>query len=198
MLSLVSSKTTRYHSLSTGLKFAALFVFSICFVMSSSLTIQSIGLLVVIVAYAVEGTAFLWDGVKRLRPLLIFIALICVWHTITLDIEQGLILCLRITSAVAFANLVTMTTPLQEMKDAFLWLLQPLKWVGINTASIALALAIMIRFVPVFLEQTNNLRTAHGARSTKKASWRIVFPVAIAVLDNAEHVTDAIRARRGY
>ena len=38
---------------------------------------------------------------------------------------------------------------------------------------------------------------AQSARSTKRSFWRISVPLAISVLDDADHVSEALRAKGG-
>ena len=38
---------------------------------------------------------------------------------------------------------------------------------------------------------------AQSARSTKRSFWRIAVPLALSILDDADHVSEALRARGG-
>ena len=99
--------------------------------------------------------------------------------------------------AVALANLVTMTTPLNDMIDVLMRLLRPLNWIGISTKPVALTIALFIRFIPTLIERGITMHAALRARSTGKSGWRIIVPLTLSVLNDAEHVANALRARGG-
>ena len=65
------------------------------------------------------------------------------------------------------------------------------------TALMSLALALVIRFIPVMLTRTEAISLAFRARSPRRPGWRLLMPVSLAALDDAEHVADALRARGG-
>jgi biotin transport system permease protein len=46
-------------------------------------------------------------------------------------------------------------------------------------------------------QRAKNLMLAQSARSTKRSFWRISVPLAISILDDADHVSEALRARGG-
>ena len=132
-----------------------------------------------------------------LWPLWPFVLIIGLYHGITNDIEAGGKIILRMLIAVALANLVTMTTLLNDMIDVLMRLLRPLNLSGISTKPVALAIALFIRFIPTLIERGITMHAALRARSTRKSGWRIVVPLTLSVLNDAEHVANALRARGG-
>ena len=68
---------------------------------------------------------------------------------------------------------------------------------GAQGKKLGLMIALTLRFISVFIERASLLRLAHRARSTKHGTWRIIFPLALSALDDAEHVSEALNARGG-
>ena len=117
-----------------------------------------------------------------LWPLWPFVLIIGLYHGITNDIEAGGEIILRMLIAVALANLVTMTTPLNDMIDVLMRLLPPLNWIGISIKPVALTIALFIRFIPTLIERGITMHAALRARSIGKSGWRIVVPLTLSVL----------------
>jgi biotin transport system permease protein len=103
---------------------------------------------------------------------------------------------LRMLTAVALANFVTMTTRLSDMIAVLEWLLRPLARL-IPPARLALAIALTIRFIPVMLLRAEALALAWRARSPRPARWRILPALTLSALDDAARVAEALRARGG-
>jgi biotin transport system permease protein len=143
------------------------------------------------------GRAFAGESLRMLRPLWPFLLIVTLWHLLTRDLSGGAVVLLRMAAAVAAANFVTMTTRLSDMLAVIERLLSPLRALGLRPRPLALALALVIRFIPVMLTRIEAITLAFRARSPRRASWRVVMPVTLAALDDADHVADALRARGG-
>ena len=94
--------------------------------------------------------------------------------------------------------LVTMTTRFDDMVEVVLWLLSPLRRLGIRTAPIGFAIVLVVRFIPVLLAKARSLIEAWRARSPRRAGWQVALPIALVAIDDAEHVAEALRARGGF
>ncbi|TKA95399.1 energy-coupling factor transporter transmembrane protein EcfT [Cereibacter changlensis] len=196
MLTLTSPVETRLHRLPAGLKLALLALAAI------GLALLPLGGLVLAAAavtalYLAQGTVFAAHGLRMLRPLWPFLLVLLVWHVFTADLPRGLEVALRLLTAVALANLVTMTTRLEDLISVVERLTAPLARFGLSPRVLAVSIALVIRFVPAFLLRVNQLAEAWRARSRGRANWRIVVPVALTALDDADHVAEALRARGG-
>jgi biotin transport system permease protein len=143
------------------------------------------------------GRVFLRESFAMMRPLWPFVLIVALWHLFTGDISGGAVVILRMATAVAAANFVTMTTRLSDMLVVIESLLSPLWHVGLKPRPLALALALVIRFIPVMLTRIEAITLAFRARSPRRAGWRILMPATLAALDDAERVADALRARGG-
>ena len=116
------------------------------------------------------------------------------FHVLTRDIEAGLLVCMRLATAVAAANLVTLTTALEDMLDVMERLMARL-FIGRQdpTPALPLSVTLVIRFIPELTRKGGTLIEAWRARSTKKFSWKLLLPFALLALDDAEQVAEALK-----
>jgi biotin transport system permease protein len=185
------------HRLCVGKKMAALAIVSIALFWIDNLFVLAGVLGVVVVLYASISRTAMRMGLRLMRPLFWVVGLIWIFHAIRAEYLAGTVICLRLMVLVAMANFVTLTSRLTEMTDMFLWLLSPLQRVGISTAPFALALSMVMRFTPVLIERASRLSESWRARGGKRANWRILLPLFITVVDDADRVAEALKARGG-
>lgn len=196
MLTLTSPVETPLHRLPAWAKLAALagFTFTLFLIPTPAILAAALGGVALI--YALAGAVFLRHGLRMLRPLWPFVAIVLIWHWATDDLGNGAAIVLRMLAAVAAANLVTMTTQLSDMIVVLEWLAKPLAPV-LPPRRLALAIALVIRFIPVLSERIGQISMAIRARGPRGPGWRIIAPAALAALDDADHVAEALRARGG-
>lgn len=197
MLSLISPVQTPWHRLPAGPKLLALLGLSLVLFQIRSAVIMGGALVFIGALYLPGGWLFLRQGLRMLRPLLPFIIIVGLWHLWTNEAQQGALICLRLLTAVAAANLITMTTRLSDMIAAIERLLHPFARFGLKPKIIALAVALVIRFIPLMAERIGQLRESWRARSAKRVNHQLILPATLAALDDAEHVAEALRARGG-
>ena len=197
MLTLTSSVEIWAHRLPAGAKLLALAGVTVgLFQLGTPLALAA-AVLAVGALLASGGRVFLRESLAMLRPLWPFVLIVALWHLFTADLSGGAVVILRMGAAVAAANFVTMTTRLSDMLVVIERLLSPLKFLGLRPRPLALALALVIRFIPVMLTRIESITLAFRARSPRRAGWRILMPATLAALDDAERVADALRARGG-
>lgn len=197
MLALTSPVETPYHRLPAGVKLAALAATTLTlFALSSPLALAT-ALAAIAALHLPGGRPFAAHALGLLRPLWPFALVLALWHLWTRDLTGGTAILLRLTAAVAAANLVTMTTRLSDMLATLERLAAPLRHLGLPPRTLALAIALTIRFLPVLSDRLTTIREAWRARSPRPPGWRILTPAALATLDDADRVADALRARGG-
>ncbi|MFV2033796.1 MAG: energy-coupling factor transporter transmembrane protein EcfT [Halocynthiibacter sp.] len=197
MISLTSPVKTPYHRLPAGLKLGLLCLVTFGLFLLENLWLHLAILLGVAGLYVVGGREFLRAGLTHLRPLLFFLVVIAAWHLATGTPADGARIALTLLNAVSFANLVTMTTRLDDLIGVVRWLLAPFARIGIRTAPLEIAIALVVRFAPVLAQNGTLLAESWRSRSPKNASWRIIAPLALLAVDDAEYVAEALRARGG-
>lgn len=197
MISLTSPIRTRAHDWPAGAKLAGLCLATIGLMAITAPLGQVAALLATALVYAVPGRVFLLSGLRKLRPLWPFLLLIGLWHAIEGSAANGAVIVMRMATAVALANLVTMTTRLTDMAEIIRWLARPLARIGLPVQALDIAVALTIRMTPVLLAKGRALSQAWRARSPRRPGWRVILPFSLLVLDDADHLSDALRARGG-
>ncbi|MTE00012.1 energy-coupling factor transporter transmembrane protein EcfT [Paracoccus sp. YIM 132242] len=197
MISLISPVETWAHRIPAGAKLLALSALTVALFLTDRPAVLAAATLAVIALYLSAGTAFLRQGARHLRMLWPFLLLIALWHGLTGQAQAGIVIALRLLAALALANFVTMTTRLTDMIAVLTWVLSPLRRLGLPTRAVTLAIAMVLRFTPMLVENGQRLALSWRARSPRRPGWRIVVPMAALALDDADHVAEALRARGG-
>lgn len=197
MISLTSPVETWAHRVPAGAKLAALSLATLALFTLQSPIWLSGALLAVGGLTLTGGLRFAAAAARSLRILLPFLLLIAVWHGLTGQIQAGLAVALRLLTALALANFVTMTTRLSDMIDVAAVLLTPFRHFGLSTRALELSVALVVRFTPEIARKGGLLTEAWRARSPRRARWQIIMPLTALAIDDAEHVADALRARGG-
>lgn len=197
MLTLTSEVQIWAHRLPAGVKLAALALTTVVLFRLHGPVPLAVALAAIAALTLTGGPRFARQAARMLWPLWPFVLLVGLWHLITRDLAGGAEVILRMTAAVAAANFVTMTTRLSDMQRVLERLCRPLAPLGLPPARLALAMALVIRFIPVLAERAGQTIAAWRARSPRRPGWRIVAPLTAAALDDAAHVADALRARGG-
>jgi biotin transport system permease protein len=197
MLTLTSPIETPLHRVAAGPKLLALAGLSLGLFSLQSLGLIGVAGLALAGAYLGFGLAFARYGAALLRPLWPFLVVLGLWHSWTGEWATGLTIGSKMLIAVALANLVTMTTRLEDMIAVVERAAAPLARLGVKPRILAVAIALVIRFTPVLMDKAGQLGQAWRARSAKRVNWRIVLPISLMALDDADRVAEAIRARGG-
>lgn len=196
MLTLTSPVETWAHRMPAGPKLALLAVVTTALFLVASPWVLAAAFLGAVLLYLAAGVAFSRSGLRQLRPLWPFVLVVGLWHLWTEEVTQGAAILLRMVTAVALANFVTLTTRLSDILAVFEHLARPLA-AFIPPRRLALAFALVIRFIPVMLERMDLIRQSWTARSSKSPRWRVLVPATLAALDDADRVAEALRARGG-
>jgi len=197
MISLTSPVETRAHGWRAGVKIGLLCIATVVLFRLDAVFWQGAALVGTLVLYALPGRVFLRAGLGRLWVLWPFVAVIAIYHVVTGDALNGAGIVLRMVTAVALANLVTMTTRLTDMMALVDWAMTPLRALRVNTKPVGIAMALVIRFTPELARKGQMLSLAWQARAPRKPGWRLVPAFTALALDEAEHVAEALRARGG-
>lgn len=197
MISLTSPVETRAHHWPAGLKLGGLCLASTGLLLTDSPALHVAAAGATLALYAAPGAVFLRAGLRALRLALPFVAVLLAWHLLTGDAARGVIITLRMVTLIALANLVTMTTGLSDMVDLVRRLTAPLRRMGLPTHLLETAIPLVIRFTPVLIARAERLAEAWRARSTRRPGWRLMLPLMLGALDDADQVGEALRARGG-
>lgn len=197
MLTLTSPVETWAHPLPAGLKLAVLAVGTVMLFALRGPMPLAVACAGVAGLYLTGGVTFARAGLRLLRSLAMFILIVGLWHLWTRDFTGGTVVILRMLAAVALANFVTMTTRLSDMIAILQTLARPLGALGLSPRRLAIAMALVIRFIPVMLDRLAQITEAWAARSPRRPRWRVMVPATLAALDDADRAAEALRARGG-
>ncbi|PYF09392.1 biotin transport system permease protein [Rhodobacter viridis] len=197
MLSLALPYRTWAHRLPAALKFGLLTLAMIGLMQIGTLAGQGAAVLIALALTASLGRRAMAQSLVTLRPLVWIVAVILIWDTLQGDFRLGVLFGLRVFAMVGLANVVTLTTPLPEIVALIERLAQPLAKFGISPRVPAISVALVIRFVPVLRARYDTLTEAWMARSARKPRTKLLAPLTFSLLDDADHMADALRARGG-
>ena len=197
MLSLSVPGQSWLHRLPAAIKLAVLCLATVFLFSLKSWIFAVLAVVIICLLYLSLGLSFAKLGLQRHKPLIWMIAVIMLYHIVTVRFEEGLVISLRLCAAIGAATLVTMTTRLDAMMKVVDWLAEPVYKLGLPRRTLGLASALVIRFTPVFIQRGVTLADAWKMRSTKKPNHRLLVPLSLAVLDDADRVAEALKARGG-
>jgi biotin transport system permease protein len=182
------------HALPFGPKLGALVVVSIALNAASDIRVLGLAACLVIAIYASAGQRMLrrLGDLAGLWPMLLVIGVL---QGVFDGWSVAVATLLRIVTLVGLASLVTYTTPTGAMLDSLAPVFTPLRRVGINPRLPALAIALVIRLVPMLLELWTARQEAWQARTGRKASIRLIPSFLAEALALADHMAEALDAR---
>ncbi|MEO9338480.1 energy-coupling factor transporter transmembrane protein EcfT [Mesorhizobium sp. SB112] len=183
------------HRLSAGAKlaFLALAGLGLFFIHSP---------LVLAAAFALAAAVYFTVGLaagamlRRIRPTLYSLLFLMLLNLFFLPWEEVVVLALRILTLVFAAAAITATTPLGDMMNVVNRLLSPLERLGlVRPGDAGLMVGLCLRFVPEILSRYHALVEAHKARGMKVRPLKLLGPLVILTLKQADDVAAAIDAR---
>jgi len=198
MFALTSRIETPYHRVSAGVKLALLCLFTLGLYLTGATWIRVAALGCVAGLYLIPGISFAREALHHLKPLWAFVLIVALWHGATGTMIEGIRVILLLLAAVGLANLVTLTTRLDDMMGVVRFLGRPLRRLGIGTEALELSAALVIRYTPVLALKGRALAEAWHCRSPRRPGWRIAAPFVLLAIDDAEQVAEALRARGGF
>lgn len=153
-------------------------------------------------ALIATGTLYLSTGVglsegfRRLKPVLFTIAFLAVVNLWLLSPLEALVITLRLVAILFLAAAVTASTSIADFMAAVTDFAQPLERLGLlKAADLGLALGLVLRFVPEIAARYEALKEAHAARGIPVKLSRMLGPLIISTLKDADRIAEAIDAR---
>lgn len=136
------------------------------------------------------------EGVRRLKPVLFTIGFFAAVNLWLLSPLEALVITLRLVAILFLAAAVTASTTIADFMAAVTDLARPLEKLGLMKASdLGLVLGLVLRFVPDIAQRYEALKEAHAARGIPIQLSRILGPLIISTLKDADRIAEAIDAR---
>lgn len=149
---------------------------------------------------AVVGLAALarlpWRRTARgLLPVLVAAAVLAGYQTWARGWEVGVETALDVLTLVLAGTLVTATTRADDLLAVVARAARPLRHVGLPPETVALAVGLFLRTVPVVVRVVGESRDAARARGLERDPRATVVPAAVRMVAHARTTGDALAAR---
>jgi len=192
--------TSLLHRIPVKPKLAGLMVFGLALYFVDQPLLLGAALLLTGLVYLSTGVG-LREGLRRLRPVLFTIAFLAAVNLLLLTPLEALVTTLRLVAILFLAAAVTASTAIADFMAAVTDLARPLERLGLmKAADLGLAFGLVLRFVPEIAGRYEALKEAHAARGVPVKLSRLLGPLIIATLKDADRIAEAIDARgiRGH
>jgi len=194
MISGYLARGTPLHCVPAGAKLTALALLSLALLPVDDWRLLAAGLCLVLAVYAALGREAL-RRIALLRPFLILFAIIAAFQLLTATWQDAAASILRLVLMILLADLVTMTTRMQDMMAALMPVLKLLGFSAASRKKLSLMVSLAVRFVPLLAENWNARDEAWRARSGRRAPLRQVAPFLAETLRTSDHIAEALDAR---
>lgn len=102
----------------------------------------------------------------------------------------------RLLALILLADLVTLSTPTQDLVAALRPVLRPLRIFGLSDQRLSLSIGIMLRWVSLLQTEWTRTRTAFATRGCDRPRMRITGPLMHRSAQTAQQMSEALAARR--
>lgn len=123
------------------------------------------------------------------------VAMLLAYHLLSGTPGRGVNAVAVFLTAIYASRLLTMTTPGGALVDALIAGLRPLRVLGLSPERAGLAIAVMLRSIPVLLDTFGQVREAAMARGRERRWFSLVTPVVIRAVGHAQATGAALAAR---
>lgn len=156
-----------------------------------------LGTALVLTALLYRSTGIgLSEGFQRLKPVLFTIGFLAAVNLWLLSPHEALVITLRLVAILFLAAAVTASTTIADFMAAVTDLARPLERLGLlKAADLGLAFGLVLRFVPEIAARYEALKEAHAARGIPVKLSRLLGPLIISTLKDADRIAEAIDAR---
>jgi biotin transport system permease protein len=132
---------------------------------------------------------------RQVRPALFVVVVVAAAQVWLADVRTAVVVAGSLLLAVASAGLVTLTTRTEDLLDAVVRVLRPLRRVGVDPDRVGLVLALTIRTVPVLVSLGEEVRDARRARGAERSVRAFAVPLVIRAVRHADRLGEALAAR---
>ena len=194
MLGLYVPGDSPLHRVRAGVKLVLLALgLSLTTVLGSPLAI--LVALGVVLALAVVARLPLRTVLAQGRPLAVVLLVVAGVQVWLADVSTAWVVAGSLLVAVLGASLVTLTTRTEDLLDALVAALRPLRRFGVDPDRVALVFALAIRAVPVLAGIVEDVRQARAARGAQRSVRALAVPVVIRTVRYADRLGEALIAR---
>lgn len=186
--------TSLLHRAPAGAKLLGLTVFLVLLaaLRSAAVAAVALGVVLLLAAVARVGPRPL---LAQIRPVIWFALLVAGFQWWAAGPRTALAVAGSLVLAVAAAGLVTLTTRTQDLLDAVVTAMGPLRRFGVDPQRVGLVLALAVRTVPVIAGLAQEVHQARVARGASRSPRALVVPLVIRAVRHADRLGEALAAR---
>jgi len=182
------------HRVPAGVKFGVLLVLAVAvFVLRSPVWLGAL-CVVTLAGYAVARVS--WARCRRLLltlgPLVAVVFALQWW---LIGLAPAVVVCLRIVAALMAANLVTITTRIDDLVGAVERGLRPLGRFGVPPGRIGLLIGLTLQAVATLTGIAGEVREAAKARGAERSLVAFTVPFLVRTVRHADELGEALAAR---
>jgi biotin transport system permease protein len=185
---------TWLHRVPAGVKLVGLALLSVLLLPLGDWRILAGVLAIIAMVYAGFGRVGM-ARLQLLRPLLPLLVIVGGVQAASGGWNAGAVVTMRLVAMLLLADLVSMTTTMSALMEVLAPALRMLRPLGVNPRKMALAVALVLRFVPVLLTRWRAREEAWKARTHRRVPPRLVAAFVADILQLADRVAEALDAR---
>lgn len=185
---------TWLHRLPAGPKLLGLLVAGVAVVVLRGPGTATAALAVAVVVLLTSG-APLGATLRGLRGLLVMALLLGAFHVWQNGWPRAVEVVADLLALVVLATVVTVTTPVDEILDAVVRALRPLRRVGVDPETVGLAFSLMLRAIPQTMAIAGETRDAALSRGLERDPRARLVPFVLRTVGHARATGDALHAR---
>lgn len=194
LFSLYVPGNTVLHRLGVGRKYLLLLALTVPALIVGDPVVSLAALVasLLLLASCRAGLAHSW-GLPA--PLLVLLAVLAAYQLLVGRPDLAIVVGANLVTAVYASRILTLTTPGPALIDALVAGLRPLSRFGVKADTVGLAVAIMVRSVPLLLDSFDQVRQAARARGRERNLFLLVTPVVVRAVGQAQATGAALAAR---
>ncbi|RXH29435.1 MULTISPECIES: energy-coupling factor transporter transmembrane component T [Bradyrhizobium] len=185
---------TWLHRVPAGVKLVGLALLSVLLLPVGDWRILAGVLAMIAMVYAGFGRVGI-ARLKLLRPLLPLLVVVGGVQAASAGWNAGAVVTMRLLAMLLLADLVSMTTTMSALMEVLAPVFRLLRPFGVNPRKMALAVALVLRFVPVLMARWRAREEAWKARTHRRIPPRLVAAFVADILQLADRVAEALDAR---
>lgn len=186
--------TTWLHRLPAGVKLLGLVLLGLVVVLVRG-PVSAVVALVVAVGLGAYAGLTAREGLRTLRGLLLVAVLLGGFQAWNNGWARAVESVGDLLALVVLATVVTLTTPVDEVLDALVTALRPLRRLGVDPDRVALTISLALRAIPTTVAIAEETRDAAVARGLERSPRARLVPLVVRVVSHARATGDALHAR---
>ncbi|MGC3992553.1 MAG: energy-coupling factor transporter transmembrane protein EcfT [Propionicimonas sp.] len=186
--------TTWLHRLGAGGKYLILLVLTVP-ALAIGQPVPSLAALLASVLVVLSARVGWRRALALPLALWVLLAVLAGYQVVVRRPDLAVVVCANLVTAVYASRVLTLTTPGPVLIDALVAGLRPFRLVGVDPERVGLAVAIMVRSVPLLLDTFEQVRQAARARGRERNLFALITPVVVRAVGQAQATGAALAAR---